>query len=100
MPCLNNQNLPEEPYFALRSADDLLQAAYQSTPALCRYWHLHVPRWWIRIKHPELSPAIARLSPRDRLWPFVFNRSTLSMRRGYVVVRDGHPIDAIITEMS
>jgi hypothetical protein len=52
------------------------------------------PSWdeWRRIR--------STLLPGDQIWPFLFNRNTLAMPSGYVIIRDGKPIDALITLVS
>jgi len=40
------------------------------------------------------------LAPNDKIWPFHFNKNTLSMRKGFLIVRDGKPLKALVTELS
>lgn len=36
----------------------------------------------------------------DKIWPFVINPHTMSMRVGFVVVRNGRPVAGIVTRVS
>ncbi len=47
---------------------------------------------WLRVK--------ALLKPGDRIWPFIINQRTLAMRKGYLVVRRGKPIEVLTTAVS
>jgi hypothetical protein len=40
------------------------------------------------------------LKPGDELWPFEFNRYSLSYRKGVVVMRGGEPVAGIVTALS
>jgi len=42
----------------------------------------------------------ARIQAGDEMWPFEFDRYTLGMRRGYVVLRRGKPIGGLVIEVS
>lgn len=100
MPCSNQARVPAEPYFALHTKDDLLNAAFQTAPAVFRLLHLSVPRWWVRSRYPVPSSSLAALDRGASLWPFTFNRFSSAMRTGFLVVRDGRPVDVLLTALS
>jgi len=41
-----------------------------------------------------------QLQPGDRIWPFTINPNTMALREGFVVIRDGQPIEALLTRWS
>ena len=91
----------KHPYFTLRSEVDLLSAAYQSVPWLYRTLGISLPSIFVR---RELRNAFRdfknKLKPRERVWPFHFNQCSLAMRKGFLVVKNGKPIRAWVTELS
>ena len=48
---------------------------------------------WLRLKK--------QIQPGDQLWPFEFSvRGYLGLRKGYVLLRRGRPVDGLVTVVS
>jgi hypothetical protein len=49
----------------------------------------------------EWQTLKSQMQQGDEVWPFEFHtRPSLGMRRGYLVLRAGHPVGGIVTEVS
>jgi hypothetical protein len=90
-------------FYSVKNRQDLLEAAIASTPFLYRWLGISVPlsrldrelgasRDWKNLRDS--------LRPTDKIWPFHFNKNTLAMRKGFLIVRDRKPFEAIVTELS
>lgn len=89
------------PRFKLESEEDLLNAAFASAPKMLRWLRISLPSFLVRRKlEQDYHKFAQRLEPGDRVLPFHFNKWTLAMRKGFLIVRDGKPHDVWITEMS
>ena len=49
---------------------------------------------------PQWLVARNQIHPGDKIWPFTVNRGTLSMRQGYVIVRQGQCVTGVVVTVS
>ena len=90
-------------YYKMSNLDDLMQAAFRSAPWHFRLLGLSLPSATVEAQCagiPEWEELKTELKPDDKLWPFHFNRNTLAMRKGFLVVRHGKPHGVVVTELS
>jgi hypothetical protein len=90
-------------YVAIRSSQDLLDAAFLSIPLVYRL--LPVSKRFSVLNsqlgnHPDWIAWRKVRQPTDRIAPFKFNMNTLAMRRGFVIIRDNKAYQAIVTALS
>ena len=89
------------PYISVSCEDDLLRAAYASSPWILRLLQISLPRFLVpRELRQQYRDFVARLTPGELVLPFQFNQMSLAMRKGFVVVKDRRPLRVWITELS
>jgi hypothetical protein len=89
------------PYHALRFEADLLEAAYASTPWVLRALGVSLPALLVpQSLRDQYRRFVGQLSPGELVWPFHFNEWSSAYRKGYLVVKNGLPIRAWVTELS
>lgn len=90
-------------YVVVQTKDDLLAEAAKHAPLVYRILNLSLSMSRLEARLHGLSEWEEWKRTRqqgDRIWPFIFNRDTLAMRRGYVIMRGGAPHEVILTEVS
>lgn len=89
------------PYHVLRNEEDLLRAAYESAPWILKVLRVSLPSWLV---HRDLRNSyrqfLKELQPGDYVCPFHFNRYSLAMRQGFLIIRSGQPLRVWITALS
>jgi len=95
------QNENRYPYHEIRSEADLLAAAYVTAPWIYRVLPISLPAVFVEKRlRDQYKDFKSKLGPRERVWPFHFNQWSLAMRKGFLVVKEGKPERAWVTELS
>lgn len=90
-------------YVVVKTKEDLLVEAARHAPLVYRMLNLSLSMSRLEARlHGSSEWEEWKRTRRqgDRIWPFVFNRDTLAMRKGYVIMRGRAPHRVILTEVS
>jgi hypothetical protein len=90
-------------YFQLSCDADLESAALASVPLSFRIFRFSLPVSSVDRKlrgQPKWELLKPGLQAGDKLWPFEFNRNTLAMRKGFILLRRGKVHSVLVTELS
>jgi len=90
-------------YIAIGSEEELKSAAAKHAPLAFRALNLSMPIALVERRLRASKEWESWKKDRrsgDRVWPFMVNRGSMAMRRGFVIVRAGVPLQVILTEVS
>ena len=92
------------PYVTLDGTEhQLWSVAASRAPLAYRWFGRSIAIAELDAQYPDFDQWLAlrpNVQSTDRIWPFTVNPNSMSMRQGFVVVRDGSPIGGIVTIVS